>query len=145
MTTTKIWKGGKLLLALADFLENDPRVEGHFDMDTVLAAKGYDFYHTKNGKPDLQACGTAACAMGWAPMVPAIHRAGLSYIKLEHGDWYIALHGQVCGFVSAAAELFDIDSSDVAILFYSCPGHRTPEQVARNIRRFVVARAKRRK
>lgn len=138
------WKGGKLLLALADFLENDPRVEGHFDMAHVLAENGGDLFRTKRGKPDLHACGTAACAMGWAPTVPSIRRAGLSYVKLRAGDWYIGVHGIACDFIDAAEDIFDIAGSDADYLFYPRDGHRTPKQVARNIRQFVKDEAKHR-
>ncbi len=49
------------LLKLADFLENDPRVRGHFDLNTWVTG----------GAARLMAgdCGTAACVCGWVPVV----------------------------------------------------------------------------
>lgn len=142
------WKGGKLLLALADFLENDPRVKGHFDMGVVLAVKDntrvleYGLLRlAKRRKPDLERCGTVACAMGWAPHVPAIKRAGLSYVKGT--GWELALNGRPISFFAAAQRLFDLEDADVRRLFYQHDGHRTREQVAHNIRRFVTAECKR--
>lgn len=138
------WKGGELLLDLADFLENDPRVKGHFDMDFVLCDSG-------GGKPEVDArgrirvtCGTAACAMGWAPMVPALRRAGLRYGVYNGRAWSLVLNGEWLPFDTTARLLFDISAEHCDKLFYKRPDHSTPKQVARNIRRFVTAERKRR-
>ena len=50
------------LLKLADFLENDPRVQGHFNMAIV-----YDdsFREYLKGNHQEVPCGSVACALGW--------------------------------------------------------------------------------
>lgn len=139
------WKGGKLLLALADFLENDPRVKGHFDMGVVVRGAP-----SKRGKPDLTACGSAACALGWALHVPAIARAKVLRLDmLDRGDgwWCISSMQQDWSGGSLSrigADAFDISKEKAYALFHPAPDHRTPKQVARNIRRFVTAERKRR-
>ena len=133
------WKGGKLLLALADFLENDPRVKGHFNMSTIVDAR------MKGARPDLAECGSAACAMGWAPHVPAIRRAGLAYRAHSREKWaYLTFDGEWQPFRDLAVYTFDISYSAAGELFLSRPRNHTPKQVARNIRRFVTAERKRR-
>lgn len=144
------WKGGKLLLALADFLENDPRVKGHFEMDYAVV-QGASRKPGKKDVPDLAACGSAACALGWAPYVPAIAKARVlrwDFNPAGFPRWVVSLadsdqEGGDVGAIGAAA--FGISEEDGAHLFgESRDGHRTPKQVARNIRRFVKAAAKRR-
>ena len=144
MAKTKKWIGGDRLLALAEFLETDPRVKGHFGMDYELmqrAANGglMPLKKSRRGRPDLQTCGTVACAMGWAPHVPAIRRAGLGYVNTPSG-WSLALNGGETYYDLAAKQLFDISDDDRRLLFMQHDGHRTPKQVARNIRRFVAKR-----
>ncbi len=140
----KKWIGGDRLLALAEFLETDPRVKGHFEMDYELMQRSANggwaaLTKSKRGRPDLHTCGTVACAMGWAPHVRALRRAGLGYVKFN-GMWGLSLNGEETYYADAAVQLFGISDRDRQHLFLERPGHRTPKQVARNIRRFVAKR-----
>lgn len=50
------------LKKLADFLEFDPRVKGHFNLMTYV--------NIEEGNPaQLGDCGTTACALGWMPFI----------------------------------------------------------------------------
>lgn len=62
--------GRRRLLVLADFLERGDLREGKFAMSHWSV-------NNKLGVPKLGDCGTAACALGWATMIPSFRRAGL--------------------------------------------------------------------
>lgn len=102
----------KRLLKLADFAETIPRKE--FDMDEF-------------GTP----CGTPACVLGHAvaaqlfrDLRPFDNRTFMPYFSGR----------MACG---AAAAFFQIKTDDALVLFYGADNHRTPKQVARNLRRYV--------
>jgi hypothetical protein len=140
------------LLKLAAKLESLPRKD--FDMgDWVYRC-------------DESSCGTAGCAMGWAGMIPEFRRAGLK-AKFENGyssgivelvpttaldkktrddvlsrglatwrwnDDHLPEHW----FGDNAGEVFfGLTQAEAERLFFPAPGHETPKQVARNIRKVV--------
>ena len=119
----------KRLLKLADFLDTVPRKRFNLGL-----WQQYGF------KPKAEsACGTVACAMGWACTIPSFKRAGL---KAHKDDRYPIFENQE-GF-SAAAKFFDISFPQAERLFSSSGyGNRfnsdavTPKKVAKAIRNFV--------
>lgn len=95
------------LLRLADFLEKEVPQQ-RFDMRYIFTNDVYSL-------EDLQhKCGTAACAMGWACVVPEFERDGLSF---KRGYYAGRVHyGEYTDF-SAISEFFDISSEHSRHLF----------------------------
>lgn len=151
--------GNRRLLKLAEFLRALPRKR--FDYSTWV---GEDW----KGAPDLS-CGTTACALGWATVVPSIRRAGLRLVsvkaKTRGGEEVVSVANPQLGIMpdedgpydlsfSAAISVFGISLDDAMFLFQ--PGHEryredgsvnrspdhkaTPKQVASHIEKFVKAR-----
>ncbi len=130
----------KRLLKLADFLYTLPR--NRFDFSTWV---GDDW----DGKANL-ACGTTACALGWATTMPEFRRLGL---MLKHDDWcsYVSMVDDVrddivSGPELAAARVFGLDADEYRYLFTprdyadnprGLPNTATAKMVARRIREFV--------
>src|SRR6185436_3350004 len=75
-------QGFKRLHKLFDFMESLPRsANNHFSMRGYIEHASIEHRHELSNKPtvrDLHACGTTACALGWATTVPALRRAGLT-------------------------------------------------------------------
>jgi hypothetical protein len=96
--------GKRRLLKLADFLAKLPRSK-NFDMGQIASK-------VEDGHP---ACGSAACAIGWATAIPSFRRAGLHLNR----DGYVRLKGVRCvtGFSEAAQAFFGIDYADARHLF----------------------------
>lgn len=126
---SKMTKGLKRLLKLADHLETGTLGHRRFDMSL------FDSGHTP------YKCGTAGCAIGECPI--AFPR-----------DWKFNEEStpalRVSGFTDfyAAQEYFDISADESGLLFNirivsnssSLPPNVTRKQVARNIRDFVAAK-----
>lgn len=126
----------KRLLTLAKFLEEKvPRKA--FDYAVWFGAKVLD---SKGRLRSPAECGTTACAMGWACMIPAFKRAGLTVrLALAYGIERITFKGQAGAF-DAAEALFDLTEAEAVYLFSpstDCDGEATPKQVAKKIRKFV--------
>jgi hypothetical protein len=125
------------LTKLADFLHALPRKQWkHFRMARWISHRGdHDHEFGEYIKPeDLQTCGTTACALGWAAMVPGFKRLGLKVIAVETGGHNIEL----------AAEFFDIEDSQANHLFGYALWHDnasivTPKQWAKKARAFIKA------
>ena len=133
------------LLKLADFLENDARVEGHFNMGIF----SNDTFRQRVSKARKLTCDAAACAVGWMPVAfsgeaecPSVHSFGIAY-KDELGS-------------NAAREFLGIDSEAYRHLFvpshypsakYDRDGYFDkesikPSVVASRIREFVASGGK---
>lgn len=75
-----------------------------------------------NGRP---ACGTTACALGWATTIPSFRRAGLRLTKDRHQNIYITLgdmrHSRkdhpADRSIEAAKKFFGIDTGEAEYLF----------------------------
>ncbi len=86
----------------------------------------------------MHACGTTACAMGWAATIPSFRRAGLT---VKTGG--ISGNVEYNGFdgTLAAVDFFKISRSDAYNLFlpggYHNGSQATPKDVARKIRAVV--------
>jgi len=126
------------LLMLAAFLRKLPRSR-------------FNFHHWVGpywkGSQDL-ACGTAACAMGWAATIPELRRAGLRLVQTVQGIGHVVLRGQepedTYGSATeraAASKVFGITDDDqfnrLFIPEHTLPGDATPKRVAREIERYV--------
>lgn len=124
-------------LKLADLLDTvDPE---HFDMEEI-AYSGFE-----RPKKDWS-CGTAACALGYAATIPSFKKAGLKlcyefdvygytnnyWVELGHDDDMRSIVNEFFG------EYYDGFNADTEWLFHPNSGHKTPKQVAANIRKFVV-------
>lgn len=145
------------LLTLASFLEALPN--RRFDFSVLVDGE------TWKGKEDLS-CGTTACAMGWAPTIPAFRKAGLSMKARPYNDerwnpdtqaWdkvtkyeprfqYEKRDGQSFDDTDAIREFFGLSRDEEDFLFYpdvAFDGVRSPDTgatakaVAKHIRKFV--------
>jgi len=113
------------LLKLAEFLKTvSPK---HFHMNSFSDCVGSD-------EPfNIKACGSTACALGWATQIPSFKRAG--FRQRNEDSFEPVFQGQT-GF-SAAGNFFDIPEDDAIGLFGTDVTARTPKAVARSIIRFV--------
>lgn len=125
---SQIAEGNRLLLLLADFLENDPRVPGHFAMDNITV--GCDALRRPGD------CGTKACMLGWAPMVPALRKAGVRY-----GLWGVLGDGPA--FVLGDRPAFVLTPEEHQELFFEWDPQLSTDHLkaARRIREFVARRS----
>lgn len=98
------------LRVLSKFLREFNTEEHKFEMN---------HWGIKEPDTELYACGTAACAAGWATTIPEFKAEGLKLVNDDGGDYYmIALedpktHLKTLSF-EALEEFFDI-TSDVAV------------------------------
>lgn len=123
--------GNRRLLKLASFLRTLPRKR--FDYRWWV---GDDW----QGGKDLS-CGTTACALGWATVIPEFRKKGL---KLEFDEWDAGKvrFGHREG-LRAAEAFFGIHFNEAASLFLpNGDANATAKQVARKIERFVDRRRK---
>jgi hypothetical protein len=129
----------KRLLALADFLEKRVPPE-RFDMGCWLDPDW-------KGAQDLS-CGASACALGWAPQVPALKKLKLYYRQPKDGYFEIRMRGVSYKGVKAdggdismhtAVEAFGLSYTLAGRIFLPCEykGHATPKGVAARIRNVV--------
>ena len=117
--------GRARLHKVIDMLETAD-LPGEFNLN-VLAEQA------KNGRP---ACGTAACALGWATTIPSFRAAGLTldyrgrlHLKGANGlDWR-----------TIASQFFDIDHYEAGDLFYST---QNASDAGKRGRKKVVSRIK---
>lgn len=137
------------LLALADYLAN---VDNQFDLGAWVGKLDGDGDLSSNVDPtdvkrlkgnpkwkDLKTCGTTACAMGHAPSVPLLAKAGLT-LK-AYGQYLIPAYKGNEGF-KAAQSLFGI-SNDVANHFFDGGAYddeelKEPKAVAKRLYEFVA-------
>lgn len=120
------------LLKLADFIEALPR--GKFDLN-IIAKENRD-----GEEPSVKTCGTAACAIGWTPVV--FPRA-CAYTFSLFDNSELSVQSKLSGkrdFVFAE-EFFGLDCKESSYLFdpESYPsGRRGKKSVAARIRKFVA-------
>lgn len=116
--------GKRRLLKLADFLETAD-LPGSFDM-------GVWADNEKNGRP---ACGTRACAMGWATTIPSFRRAGLFLNRCLDPQFEDNIGSY------AAAAFFDISEDKARELFVFYGGRHTGKVARRLVARALRATA----
>lgn len=122
----------KRLKKLADFMERqNPR---HFNMGCYYRGKANRIPSAGTGEPatpealtkGLRApthCGTTACALGFATMIPEFHKRGLHMVIDTYGHGEVLYAGMT--FDDAAMEFFDITDSQSEQLF----GYRSSSEV----------------
>lgn len=125
----------KRLMKLIDFMDKLPQsARKHFYM-------GYWFGHSNDHdhgawdyvtKHALMQCGTTACALGWAAVVPSLRKAGLRVPTQRSGPEPISI----------AKEFFGIDDDKAHALFNPgrydpSPTPTTPKQWAKMARKLV--------
>ena len=150
--------GGQRLIKIAELLEK-PAAErpvkfnmgtwGEFKKTAIEAPKKVVKWvfqgHYKMATRDLNACGTAACALGHATFVPELHRAGLRIVSDPAsiiGRMAIVKNGEIVtdDTYGITKDLFFLDdywASAVACLWDPARDNRTTHQVAKNIRKTV--------
>lgn len=120
----------KRLLKLAKFLLTVP--EEQFNMKNWALKE-------KNGKP---ACGTVACACGWATTIPSFRKAGFRLVGTEFRP-DLEYKGSYQFY--AAAKFFDITTIEAEYLFHPCSygGNYNPKikTVSNRIKKFVADRS----
>jgi len=119
----------KRLLKLADFLLTVPAEQ--FNMKNWALKE-------KNGKP---ACGTVACACGWATTIPSFRKAGFRLVGTEFRP-ELEYKGSYQFY--AAAKFFDISVVDAEYLFHPASyGFYNPKikTVTDRIKKFVAKRS----
>lgn len=129
---TTVATGNRRLLKLAQFLKTVPAER--FNMGVWV---GDDW----KGDPDLS-CGTSACALGWATVIPEFRRLGLRLVK-PRGFWggTVRLGRRRLDALRVAGEVFAIDIDGASQLFGG-GGGQTPKTKAREIEQFVEHRQK---
>lgn len=134
------------LLQLAELLES-PAVEKHFN----FSHWGVSSVTPENCPlAEAEACGTTACALGWAPALPFAKSLGITLdVTSEAGNLggTFRRNGREIGPDYVARLLFGLNRGQSDMLFYpgSSPignlyGDATPRLVAENIRKFVQVR-----
>lgn len=121
------------LLKLADFLEALPR--GKFNL-SIIANKNHD-----GEEPSVKTCGTAACAIGWTPVV--FPRACTYTYSLFGDENELSVQSKASNKVDFgfAEEFFGINDDESSYLFHpeSYPrGRRGKKSVTARIRKFVA-------
>ncbi len=128
------------LTKLADYMERLPKKKSkHFRMSAWFAHRGVDSEHglRRNHRistKELNYCGTSACALGWACMIPAFKRAGLSL--LHDGIIGEVRFRKDCDF-DAAANFFELNEEQSMKLFSGVFDLNTPKQWAARCRKFL--------
>lgn len=144
MNVISVATGNKRLLLLADFLEKLPRKR--FDYSSWVG-EGWQ------GASDLS-CGTTACALGWAAVMPEFRRLGLRLVKGERDvlgcmvmNHHVLNKKTGSEGEDAAIEVFGLTWEQSCFVFnpsysyfdaMSPDANATPKQVARHIRKFVA-------
>jgi hypothetical protein len=121
------------LTKLAEFMAKLPKsANKHFDMTHWFQHDGLHQHKIGNvlTRKDLQHCGTAACAFGWAATIPEFRKAGLTVKTRAVGD---AMRGTIS---TGPAKFFglSIDESDALFFAFDI---KTPKQWAKHCRKFL--------
>lgn len=123
------------LMRLARILDTAP--EEKFDMGSF----GYCDSHARTVPgTKLGACGTTACALGWATLLPESVKAGWALAVDRFGSFIYMKNGQHAGINGFQSEFFtDEDRGDwVGQLWYET-SIGTPKAMAAHIRAQVAA------
>jgi hypothetical protein len=91
---------------------------------------------------EANACGTTACALGWAPSLPFAKRLGFKFLINSEGFTHFSKNGKNVTATQMASELFGLKPYAASFIFH---GSRLTEgetkyDVARGIRDFVAIR-----
>lgn len=148
------------LLALAGLLESLPEKLFSYDNFCQIASEygndaqieafaalpyGTDLLAIKTATE----CGTTACAVGWAPSLPAAKKLGFGLTKTRGGGVVFTKNGRYCGIHRFASQFFGLSGEAFSFLFYPTTllgGLRSPDSdasasdVAEHIRDFVAIR-----
>lgn len=131
--------GFKRLYRLCDYMASLPRsAVKHFNMQHFYEHQGEGHDHQLPVAPkvgDLHACGTTACALGWAMTVPSFRRAGL---RIEESERFF--EGESADyFVCGSEEVFglDEDSYEWEQLFGGDNTDKSPKAWAKRVRRLL--------
>lgn len=131
---------------LIDFMEElPPEKAAHFYMGSWVTH--HENSWTVDGQHGVKAgeeikesslveCGMAACAFGWAAMIPEFREAGLGLSISRPGGIAAPTYNGQCAF-DAACDFFDIDYHQAQALFESHLELATPDQWAANARRLL--------
>lgn len=137
MAITKL--GFRRLHKLVEFMASLPKSSAkHFNMRDYITHSGNGHEHAIPKKPtakDLHACGTAACALGWAVTVPSLRRAGL-YLDVSV-DWDGV--GKLYS-VEGSNEVFGLDEDaddHWETLFGSNNRDKSPKEWAKRVRKLL--------
>ena len=132
----------KRLLLLADFLDNLPEEKAeHFHMScwywNHAANQGNRPKHIVRPK-DLKHCGTSACALGWATLMPAFKNLG---VRLRADGSFKVGRNKGWGH-EASKRLFGLSYDDHLHLFEHWTGSASTDSKAwaARCREFVAAR-----
>lgn len=150
MSVTVVAK--KRILKLCEYLESlPPAAEKHFDMVNWLGHKEgrkgkhkhFDNDELIEQKHLVAACGTTACALGWATTSPYFRKLGLSMRTLIDADGDLdvvmqfgELTGNGPGVFDVAKEAFELSGREAEMLFRDLPAS-TPKQWAQNARQWI--------
>lgn len=115
------------LMVLADFLDGLPKKNFNFNFWGRQDRKNY--------------CGTVACALGWAQLIPAFNKQGLCPVNAntDYLSW-CTLDGQSAYIENAAASFFELTDGEVTKLFVDGAGDptdKTPKDISKRIRTFI--------
>lgn len=129
------------VLKLIEFMEKLPRsANKHFDMDTWCSHDGEGHEHLKPGdvvaQSDVMACGTTACAAGWAATMPYFRRLGLE-LRWDGFDAAMYVNGRPDVMFSKIPGLFKLSHDQADDLFSAMNSDRTPKQWARRARKLL--------
>ncbi len=126
------------LTKLADFMDALPaKARKHFDMGTYFDHEGGHSVRSPYAALKKFDCGTVACALGWACMVPEFRRGGLRFNRSGSPT-----------FKGTWGETFFTEGDEEAEFIYNgvfvddlCEFVRTPKQWAAHCRKFLKANA----
>lgn len=82
------------------------------------------------------ACGTAACALGWACMIPRFKKLGLRFKLTTRNAGYPIYRSYRT--LEASEKFFGLRQEEAALLFDFRNGCTTPEDVAHRIDQLIV-------
>lgn len=131
------------LTKLIEFMETLPKeAEQHFDMGDWVRHRGAGHDHglqegVEVKKCHLEACGTTACALGWAATMPYFRRAGL---KLLYHPYFSDIEFKGVGVFAddtRRAGFLDLDREQSRALFSARVPVKTPKEWANRARGLV--------
>lgn len=140
MALSKLAK--RRIMKLIEFMEGlPPKANKHFDMGMWCTHEDDSHSHLIRGdafeQKDIMACGTSACAAGWAATLPYFKRLGL---ELRWGGYDAALHVNgkpVIPGSKALARVFDVGGAQTYALFSGANEDRTPKKWAKRARELI--------
>lgn len=129
----------KRLQVLVEFLRKLPKEK--FNLRNWQYSNGWGICVSIKSLEDLKNCGTTACALGWASLIPEFKKAGLD----RNTSGCPSYKGEY-GF-GAAMKFFAICYEDSKYLFidesYNTLDKTSPKQVANRIERFLTRKENR--